>query len=94
MALDCHNDNHICRNHRHQALLATARQQRTAKRYEEMDACKYKPLVPDPSQLDAELIKAAEKQARIVNVLRALQGQAPELGEDVERILCHAIAAA
>lgn len=37
--------------HRYQALLATARQQKRAKRLEDMEAGRHKPLLEDPSQV-------------------------------------------
>eukprot|EP00877_Chromochloris_zofingiensis_P014228 jgi/Chrzof1/9059/Cz03g34170.t1 len=77
---------------RYCALLSTARYQRIAKKYEELETGRYRAQVEDPSQLDAELSRASDKQLKLVNALQSLHQRAPALHEDVERILAHAIA--
>lgn len=72
-----------------QLLLATARQQKRAKRLEDMESGKHKPLLEDPTALDAEIAKASDKLGRLVGLLEELGTGSPEIGMEVEKILCH-----
>jgi len=72
-----------------QLLLATARQQKRAKRLEDMEAGKHKPLLDDPTQLDSELDRANDKLGRLVALLEELREGAPHVAGDMDRILCH-----
>lgn len=65
------------------------RQQKAAKRYEDMQAGRYKPLVEDPANLDNELAAAGGKLDAVLGLLDALRGSAPHLGSDLDRVLCH-----
>lgn len=70
-------------------LLATARQQKTAKRLEDMEAGRHRPLLEDPSQLDPELDKATTRMSRVVSLLEDLKAQCPHLTTELDKILCH-----
>ncbi|KAG1659381.1 hypothetical protein FOA52_007844 [Chlamydomonas sp. UWO 241] len=72
-----------------QLLLATSRQQKRAKRLEDMEAGKHKTVVEDPAQLDAEIVKANDKLQRVVGLLHELRASAPEVSAEVERMLAH-----
>jgi hypothetical protein len=74
---------------KYRALLATTRQQRTARRLEDLEAGRYRPAVETPEAGDAELARAAERQAKIVALLGQLKASSAGLAGDVERILCH-----
>lgn len=74
---------------KYKVFLATTRQQRTAKRLEEVEAGRYRPLVEEPAALDGELARAQDKQRRIVGLLDQLKAQVPELTAELDRILCH-----
>ncbi|KAF5839002.1 hypothetical protein DUNSADRAFT_1779 [Dunaliella salina] len=74
---------------KYKLLLATSRQQKTAKRYEDMQAGRYRPLVEDPANLDNELAAAGGKLDAVLGLLDALRGAAPQLGPDLDRVLCH-----
>jgi len=77
---------------KYRALLATTRQQRTARRLEDLEAGRYRPAVETPEAGDAELARAAERQAKIVALLGQLKASSAGLAGDVERILCHVAA--
>eukprot|EP00983_Pelagomonas_calceolata_P000930 33246-Pelagomonas_calceolata.AAC.1 len=70
-------------------LTLPCRQQKTAKRYEDMQAGRYRPLVEDPANLDNELAAAGGKLDAVLGLLDALRGAAPQLGPDLDRVLCH-----
>lgn len=83
-------------------LLATTQLQQIAKLYEDAAAGKYKRQT-DPqaavegaaaaTQLPQELGKAADKHAKLVEVIQMIQEQAPMLHEELDRVLAHAAAA-
>ncbi|GBF90586.1 hypothetical protein Rsub_03158 [Raphidocelis subcapitata] len=81
---------------RHEALLATAAQQRLARRYEEIASGRYRPAASDPAQLEAEVARAEERRGRVVAALGALRAERPQLAAEVDRVLAHdrAVAAA
>lgn len=82
---------------RYQVLLATSQLQHIAKLYEDAAGGKYKrqvePQAADGVAVGQELTKAAEKHARLVEVIQMVQEQAPMLHEELDRILAHAAAA-
>ena len=68
---------------------ACCRFQKAAKRYEDMQAGRYKPSVEDPARLDAELSNASEKMDSVLGLVDALKGAAPHLSPGLDRLLCH-----
>jgi len=75
---------------KHKMLLFTSHQQKMCKRFEDALAKKYKPLITDESQIEAELDSALEKQEKIRAVLETLASHAPEISGTLERISYHA----
>lgn len=69
------------------------RQQKAAKRYEDMLAGRYRPAVEDPARLDGELAAAGAKLDGVLGLVDALRGAAPHLGEELSRVLAHVEAA-
>lgn len=80
---------HTSGSTKYRLLLATMRQQKSAKRWEDIDAGKYKPQVEDPSQLDAELSKAGSRRSKILSLVEELRVAHPHLGPDLDRLLAH-----
>jgi hypothetical protein len=70
-----------------QALVSTQAKQKEAKRYEEVEAGKYKMHVTDPGALPAELEKAQQKQERVKAVVQALAQTELELQPQLQRVL-------
>jgi len=74
---------------KYKLLLATSRQQKQAKRYEDMAAGRYRPLADTPEALDAAVASAGEKLSGLLAVLDAVRNAAPQLGGELDKILCH-----
>lgn len=75
---------------KYRLLLGTARAQKRAKRLEDMIAGKYKPLVEDPSKMDQEMDKVKDKLNRVIALIEEFKMEAPELSNELDKILCHA----
>lgn len=69
--------------------LPTRRQQKAAKRYEDMASGRYKPLVEDPGRLDEEVAKAGERLSMVLELIEQVRAVAPELGGELDKVLCH-----
>lgn len=54
-----------------------------------MAAGRYKPLADTPEALDAAVAQAGEKLSALLAVLDAVRNTAPELGGELDKILCH-----
>lgn len=80
---------HVRPPKRHLALLLTASQQRLAKRYEDIQARRYRPVLADTSLIDAELAKTEERRLRLAAALGELRDRVPHLSEDVAKVLAH-----
>lgn len=78
---------------KYRLFLATTRQQRLARRYEEVEQGKYKPAVEDEAAVDAELKKAIERRAKIASLIADLKDAAPHLTLELDRVLLHMTAA-
>ncbi|KAG2494199.1 hypothetical protein HYH03_007557 [Edaphochlamys debaryana] len=76
-------------NSRYSMLLATARAQRTAKRLEDLEAGRYRPLVEAADQVLPELQRAQDRLGRVVAFLEALKDSAPHLSGELDKVLCH-----
>jgi chromosome segregation ATPase len=74
---------------KYKLLLATSRQQKQAKRYEDMAAGRYKPLADSPEALDAAVASAGDKLGGLLAILDAVRSTAPHLGGELDKILCH-----
>eukprot|EP00798_Chlamydomonas_sp_ICE-L_P001679 gene1679-33074_t len=74
---------------KYKLLLATARQQKTAKRLEDMETGRHRPLLEDPDQLEPELEKATNRMGRVISLLEDLKASMPELSPEFDKILCH-----
>lgn len=74
---------------KYKLLLATARQQKKAKRLEDLENGKTKPTMEDPSLLENELSKVREKMARLVELIEETKAAQPELVNELDKILCH-----
>ena len=74
---------------RYKLLLATARQQKKAKRLEDLEGGKVKPTMEEPSQLDNELGKVRDKLGRLVDLIEETKAAHPELSNELDKILCH-----
>jgi IMP dehydrogenase/GMP reductase len=70
-------------------LLATAAQQRMARRYEEIASGAYRPAASDPDRLESEVTRAEERRARFVAALGALRAERPQLSAEIDRVLAH-----
>ncbi|GAB4817322.1 hypothetical protein N2152v2_004368 [Parachlorella kessleri] len=70
-----------------QVLMATKARQKEAKRYEEVEAGKYKLHVAQSAALPAELEKAQQKQEKIKAVVRGLLDSEQELQGQLHRVL-------
>eukprot|EP00192_Tetraselmis_astigmatica_P001068 CAMPEP_0117679654 /NCGR_PEP_ID=MMETSP0804-20121206/17928_1 /TAXON_ID=1074897 /ORGANISM="Tetraselmis astigmatica, Strain CCMP880" /LENGTH=1089 /DNA_ID=CAMNT_0005489087 /DNA_START=114 /DNA_END=3381 /DNA_ORIENTATION=- len=64
---------------KHKMLLYTSHQQKMCKRLEDAIAGRYRPVVQDPSRVDAELNAAMERQEAIMQTVEQLSAEAPEL---------------
>jgi len=74
---------------RYRLFLSTTRLQKTAKRLEDMEGGRHRPLVEDPGQLEPELARAQERMRRVVGLLDDLKATYPELSLEVDKIMCH-----
>lgn len=74
---------------KYKLLLATSRQQKQAKRYEDMASGRYRPLAETAEALDGAVAQAGEKLSALLAVLGAVRGAAPQLGGELDKILCH-----
>jgi hypothetical protein len=59
------------------------------KRLEDALEGKYKRVVANDSQVEAELISALEKHEAIVSAVEQIRAQAPELSSHLDKILLH-----
>jgi len=76
-------------NARYTLLLATHRMQKTSKRLEEIESGKFKRVVEQDEALDPEIRRARGKLMKIIEVIEALKQHAPQIGGDLDKILCH-----
>ncbi len=74
---------------KYKLLLATSRQQKAAKRYEDMAAGRYRPLVEDVSALDDELSRAGQRLDSVLGLVERVRAGIPQLGGELDKILCH-----
>lgn len=65
------------------------RQQKQAKRFEDMASGRYRPLVADPSKLDGELAAAGARLDAVLRALDAVRQTVPQLAAEVEKIMYH-----
>ncbi|MEW5316880.1 MAG: hypothetical protein WDW38_008222 [Sanguina aurantia] len=83
-------------NLKYRLLLATTRLQRTAKRYEDVEAGRYRPAVEDSSQnarpfqvFGVELGCSTDRLSLVISVLEQLRMLQPQLAGELDRVLCH-----
>lgn len=72
-------------------LVLTSRLQKTAKKFEDMDAGRYRAQVEDPSLLKAELQKADDRKKKVLAVLEELKTLHPQLETEIDRITTYGI---
>ncbi len=74
---------------KYKLLLATSRQQKQAKRFEDMASGRYRPLVEDASLLDGEVTAAGGRLEALLGVCSAIREAVPQLAGELDKVLCH-----
>ncbi|KAJ9514439.1 hypothetical protein QJQ45_012419 [Haematococcus lacustris] len=74
---------------KYKLMLATSRQQKAAKRYEDMASGRHRPLVEDPAALDPELSRAGQKLDGVLAFIERVRAAVPQLGGELDKVLCH-----
>jgi hypothetical protein len=67
----------------------TYRQQKQARRYEDMAAGRYKPLVVEAAGLDAELAAAGGRLEAVLALCENVRAAMPGLSAELDKVLCH-----
>ena len=82
-----------CAHHTHTGSYAAAHMINGAHRlnpdHPRVPARRYKPAVDDGSSVGEALGQAQERLGRVVELLQALKGQAPQLTGEFDKVLCH-----